>query len=299
MKSMRLSTCWLGLLLALWSGLVAGQTQELTPRFIQIDLGREYGFFSKSPAYLRAISVESTANPSKTALLFFPGWPGVLWIPENLDPALWLNATRKRDFYTAKHVDYLPSKGITLVTVDCPTDQWGTSQRSADPYGCSDTYRASQQHADDVLRLITYLKEHQGIERVYVMGHSYGSVSSRWLAMRLGAGIQGSIHSASMSQVAGMRFADYGSSISRMDMDQVAAPWVYVHNQQDQCRNTEYTAAKAVAKDRLMTIRGGIPQGDPCGGGHYHSFQGRGLEVLEAVAKWINTGEVTSVSGQP
>jgi pimeloyl-ACP methyl ester carboxylesterase len=287
----------LSTLLAL--GFFSAQAQELSARFIQIDLGREYGFFSKSAAVLRAVSVESSQAPSKTALLFFSGWPGILWLPENPNLQRMLENTRSSQFYTRKHIDFVLSQGITMVSVDCPTDQWGTSQRSPDPYGCSDTYRSSEQHAKDVLRLIEHLKEHQGIEKIFIMGHSYGSVSSRWLAIRLGSQIQGSIHAASMSQVAGPRFADYGSSVWRMDMSQASAPWVFMHNEQDQCKSTEYSAAAAVAKDRLMTIRGGLALGDPCGGGHYHSFQGRELEALGAVVKWINTGVVTPISGAP
>lgn len=47
--------------------------QDLKAQLIQIDLGREFGFFSKSPAQLRAVAIESSVTPSKTALLFFPG----------------------------------------------------------------------------------------------------------------------------------------------------------------------------------------------------------------------------------
>jgi hypothetical protein len=102
-----------------------------------------------------------------------------------------------------------------------------------------------------------------------------------------------------MSYAAGMRFADYGSSISRMDMAQAKAPWVFVHNLNDQCKNTPYAPIQRVAGAQLITVRGGSPQGDPCGGGHYHSYQGREREVLDAVARWITTREITVVSGEP
>ncbi len=274
-------------------------SQDLEARLVQIDLGREYGWFSKSPAVLRAVSIAPTQAPPKTALLFFPGWPGILWLPENMQPQQMISNSPKSRFYATRHIDLFPSKGITFVMVDCPTDQWGTSQRSRDPYGCSDTYRSSEQHANDVQQLIQHLRATQGIEKFFVMGHSYGSVSSRWLAIRLGQQIQGSIHSASMTQYAGPRFADYGSSVARMNMDLATAPWIYVHNQQDQCANTAYLPNKAVAGSRLITLRGGTPEGDPCGGGHYHSYQGRELEALNAIAHWVLTGEVIPFAGEP
>jgi predicted alpha/beta hydrolase family esterase len=277
----------------------AAWAQDLKAQLIQIDLGREFGFFSKSPAQLRAVAIESSITPSKTALLFFPGWPGLLWLPENIQAERFITNAPNSRFYATRHIDLMPSKGVSFVMVDCPTDQWGSSQRSADPTGCSDSYRSSQQHAQDITRLITHLKDKQGVEKIYLMGHSYGSVSSRWLAIHLGDQIQGSIHSASMSYAAGMRFADYGSSISRMDMGQAQAPWVFVHNLNDQCKTTPYAPIKAMADTRLITVRGGTPSGDPCGGGHYHSYQGRELEVLNAVARWITSHEVTLVTGEP
>lgn len=275
------------------------QAQELEPQLIQIDLGREYGLFSKSPAVLRAISVKAENTNPKTAVLFFTGWPSILWIPEKINSQRFLKAAGRSGLYAFTKIDYLPSRGISFVAVDCPTDQWGSSFRSADPFGCSDTYRSSEQHASDITQLIKHLKEQEGVERVFVWGHSYGSVSSRWLAIRLGSQIQGSIHSASMSRVSGPRFPDFGSTIGQMDMSQVKAPWVFVHNESDACVNTSYAPIQAIAGKNLITVRGGIPEGDPCRAGHYHSYQGRELEALEAMANWMLTGKVTELVGNP
>ena len=282
-----------------WAQEAAYPSVALTETPIQLDLAREYGLVNRLPAVLRAVSIQATEKPSKTALLFFVGWPGMLWLPEHPIPNRFIDISTRNMFYAIRHLGFFPSQGISFVLVDCPTDQWGIEQRSLDPYGCSDSYRSSPQHAQDVMKLITHLRQTQGIEKIYLMGHSYGSVSSRWLAIRLGGEIQGSIHSASMTQAAGGRFTDYGSSVSRMDMTQASAPWVYVHNQQDQCRSTAYNPNWKVAGSRMMTVRGGLPEGDPCGGGHYHSYRGRELEVLQAVAKWIRTGEISATIGEP
>ena len=276
-----------------------GANVQLNAQLIQIDLGREYGFFGKSQAVLRAVSVAPKAEKPKTELLFFVGWPGLLWIPKDFDPQRFVGLSRKNGFYAMDNIDFFPSKGITFVVVDCPTDQWGTSQRSADPFGCSDTYRSSEQHATDIALLIKHLKETQEIEKIYIMGHSYGSMSSRWLAIRLGNQIQGSIHSASMSRAGGGRFTDYGSTVSKIDMTLVSAPWVFLHNKDDQCQNTTYAAAKISAVSKIISVRGGAPTGDPCGKGHYHSYQGRELDALNAVANWIQTGATPEFVGEP
>ena len=114
-----------------------------------------------------------------------------------------------------------------------------------------------------------------------------------------GSTIQGSIHSASMNSPGGGRFTDYASSVPRMDMGKATAPWVFMHHQDDQCPYTRYDAALAMAgPDKLMSVKGGIPSGDPCGGGHLHSYLGREEPVMQAVARWILTGEVTRVVGE-
>ena len=277
-------------------------TAEETPvteTLVQMDLGRPSQFSNRPSAVLRAVAIRPAQSQPKTALLFFVGWPGLLWLPEDTAPDRFQRLSQQTRFYALRHVRFFPSHNLSFVLVDCPTDQWGSEQRMPDPQGCSDAYRASPQHAEDVLRLIRHLRQTQGVEKIYLMGHSYGSVSSRWLAMRLGSEIQGSIHSASMTQAGGGRFTDYGSSVSRMDMGQVTTPWVFVHHQQDQCRNTVYAVNAAVAGSRMMTVRGGEADGNPCGGWHYHSYQGRELEVLRAVERWIRTGEVTDIVGEP
>jgi pimeloyl-ACP methyl ester carboxylesterase len=277
----------------------AVKSQALDSQLIEVDLGREYGLFSKSPALLRAVSVRQDKTQPRAAVLFFVGWPGQLWIPEKVNPERFAKAASKVQLYAMRHFDFFPSKGITFVAVDCPTDQWGGSFRSPNPTGCSDLYRASEQHASDVGLLIKRLKETQGIEKIYIFGHSYGSVSSRWLAIRLGDQIQGSIHSASMSVYAGPRYPDYGSSIAQIDMSQASAPWIFFHHQDDRCPATAYAPVQAVAGSQLTTVRGGLVDGDPCGGGHLHSYQGRELVVLEAMANWILTGTSVQFVGEP
>ena len=177
------------------------------------------------------------------------GWPGQLWIPEKIDAPRFAKAVSKVQLYALRHIDFFPSKGITFVAVDCPTDQWG-------------------------------------------------SVSSRCLAIRLGDQIQGSIHSASMSTYAGPRFPDYGSSIAQIDMSKASAPWLFFHHQNDRCPSTAFAPVQSVAGSRLTTVRGGTAEGDPCGGGHLHSYQGRELVVLKAMAHWILTGERVEFVGE-
>jgi len=273
--------------------------QGLKTELLEVDLGREFGFFSKSPAVLRAIAVSPSNTDTKEAILFFVGWPGTLWLPEKFDPQKFLELSKNSKFFMFRDINFFASKDISLVIVDCPTDQWGGG-RAVNPTGCGDSYRSSQTHADDVRKLMAQLKVNQGIEKFYVMGHSYGSISSRWLSINLGKEIDGSIHSASITHKTAPhnpQLQDFGSSLSRMDATKAASPYVFVHNQQDQCKDTQYPVIQQLAPDKLMTVKGGIAEGDPCGGGHLHSYQGRWPEVLASVYKWIKSREITPVIG--
>lgn len=276
-------------------------SQELQGQFIEIDLGREYGFFSKSPAVLRAVSIAPTTSQPKQALLFFTGWPGILWIPENFQPQRMIQNSSKSKFFLTKNIELIAAQEIVLIMVDCPTDEWGSSTRSRDPMGCGDSYRSSQRHADDVRRLMSHLKERQGIEKFYVMGHSYGTVSSRWLAANLGQEIEGSIHSASLTHLSAPqnpRLTDYGNSLPKFSNDLIKQPYLYIHNDQDKCHSNQYPSIQKIAPDKLITVKGGVAEGDPCGGGHFHSYQGREVEALSAILRWVSTREVKPVVGE-
>src|SRR5467141_996672 len=234
-----------------------------TDVLIEIDRGRTEGLFTKSPVFLRAI-LAKPAKPADTALLYFRGYPGIARIQSvadkqrNLQPFMRMN---QRIF---------EEEGIALVVMDCPTDQW--SVLDGRPTGCLDGYRASKEHADDVRSVIAKLRDEHGYSRIYVMGHSMGSVSSRWLAKNLGGEINGSIHSASMN---GPTRDGFANSVSGFSYDTIAAPVLHVHNESDACPVTPYFTVKGYAGENLVTVRGGVPGGDPCGAAHLHGFQGR------------------------
>ena len=257
-----------------------------TDVLIDIDRGRTTGLFKKSPVLQRAI-LARPATPSDTALLYFRGYPGIARIESvadksaNLQPFMRINQRMFAD------------EGIGLVVVDCPTDQWGGPGPSVT--SCLDGYRSSKEHADDVRSVIAKLRDEYGFSKIFVMGHSFGTISSRWLAKNLGSEINGSIHSASMN---GSNRLGYANSLSGFAYDAIAAPMLHVHNENDACPSTPYAAVKAYARDNLVTVRGGVPSGDPCGGTHLHSYQGREDVVVRAIISWIKTGKVDRLVGE-
>src|SRR6266571_3155340 len=81
-------------------------------------------------------------------------------------------------------------------------------------------------HGDEVRSVIARLRDEHGYSKIYVMGHSMGTISSRWLAKNLGSEISGSIHSSSMNRSARDGFAN---SVSGFSYDTIAAPVLHVH----------------------------------------------------------------------
>ena len=257
-----------------------------TDVLIEIDRGRTEGLFKRSPVFQRAI-LAKPAKPTDTALLYFRGYPGIARIQSvadkqaNLQPFMRMNQ------------QLFAEEGIALVIVDCPTDQWGVSGPRLT--SCLDGYRSSKEHADDVRSVIARLRDEHGFSKIFVMGHSLGTISSRWLAKNLGSEINGSIHSASMN---GLNRQGLANSLSGFSYDGIAAPVLHVHNENDACPYTPYSMVKEYAGENLLTVRGGVPGGDPCGGTHLHSFQGREELVVRSIISWIKTKKVDRLTGE-
>jgi hypothetical protein len=256
-----------------------------TDVLIEIDRGRSEGFFTKSPVFQRAI-LSKPATPTDTALLFFRGYPGIARIQSVTD--------KQRNLLPFMRVNQqlLQDEGIALVIVDCPTDQWGAP--GPHPSACLDGYRSSKEHADDVRSVIAKLKDEHGLTKIYVFGHSFGTISSRWLARHLGNEITGSIHSAAINTT---NPKANGYSLAGFPYNTIAAPVLHVHNENDACRGTPYSVVKEYAGDNLVTVRGGTPEGDPCGGTHLHSYLGREEVVVRSIITWIKTRKVERLVG--
>ncbi len=250
-----------------------------TDVLIEVDRGRTEGLFTKSPVFQRAI-LSKPVQATDTAVLFFRGNPGIAQIRTVEDKS------RNYQLFMRMNQHLFLNESIALVLMDCPTDQWA---------GCSESHRLSNDHADDVRSIMRVLKEQHGITKIFVMGHSMGASSSRALAKSLGNEIAGGIHSAAMNVGAKNGF---GASFSGFPYNSLAAPQLHVHNQGDACMYTPYAPVKSYAGDNLITVRGGVTEGDPCGGGHLHSHQGREELVVKAIISWIKTKKVEPVIGE-
>jgi hypothetical protein len=257
-----------------------------TDVLIEIERGRTEGIFTKSPVFQRAI-LSQPAKPTDTVLLFFRGYPGIARIQSVAD--------KERNLIPFLRIEQklLAEEGIALVVMDCPTDQWGAPGRH--PTGCYDGYRKSNEHADDVRSVMAKLRNEYGYSKIFIMGHSLGTISSRWLAKNLGSEISGSIHSASINKPTPNGFA---TSFINFPYGSITAPVLHVHHENDACGLTLYAFVKEYAGENLVSVRGGSPIGDPCEGLHFHSYRGREEVVVRAIITWIKTGKVERLVGE-
>jgi hypothetical protein len=273
----------LGLTLFLTPETIRAQTDHL----VEFNTGRTSGTVTKTPVLMRAI-LSKPIKPTDTAVLFFRGIPGYARIESVAD-----KGRNLIPFMRAGIKTFLQG-GVALVIMDCPTDQWGGAGDYL-PTACLDDYRSSKAHTDDVRGIMKKLREEHGLTKLYLLGHSQGTISSRWLALNLGNEIAGSIHSAAVNISNPKR--QYASVIN-FPYARIAAPVLHVHNENDACRGTPYGAVQAYARDNLVTVRGGTPTGDPCGGTHLHSYLGREAAASSAMLTWIRTGEFVPLIGE-
>ena len=264
-----------------------------TDVLIEVDTGRKDG--SGASVAQRAILTLPPAT-TDTVLLHFRGNPGYAMIKGLQDK---VRGGRTHSWmYKGNVQEMFMQAGIAFALVDCPTDQWGQTPKPP-ATNCLNDYRGSKQAADDVRRIMAQLKEKHGFTRFYILGHSIGTVPSRWLAINLGKDeVAGIIHSATINNHSprGPLLDVIGYLTNDFPRKAAGMPMLHLHHENDGCNVTPYDIVRRYAKDNLVTVRGGVGTGDPCAG-HLHSYEGREDAAGAAVIAWIKTGKVETYAG--
>lgn len=136
--------------------------------------------------------------------------------------------------------------------------------------------------------MVTALKQKFGAKQAYIIGTSYGTVSSSFLAKNLGDRIDGAVHTATFTDPrTGVRAV--GVPMRYFDWLQAKVPQLFVHHRDDPCDVTKYSSIQASRKDLpLITVEGSRnPRGDDCGPFTAHGFVGRERAVMHAIGDWI------------
>ena len=230
------------------------------------------------------VSKRSGTTPS-TAILLFAGYPGILKLREEAgSPAFELAGN-----FLLRARRFLNTDKTFTVAVDCPVDQWNA---------CGDEYRSSAQHVADIADVIAAVKAAHGAQQVYVVGTSYGTVSSSFLARGLAGKIDGAVHTATFTDPRSGRQA-HGAPMASFDWSKAEVPQLFIHHRDDPCELTRY--ASVVARKGnvpLITVEGvANPRGEACLAFTAHGFAGREGAVMTALQQWITERKLPAVVG--
>jgi len=231
------------------------------------------------------VSKQPGSHPD-IAVLLFAGYPGILHLRNN-NGAI---AYDLRGNFLIRARRHLLNEHIYTVMVDCPKDQWTS---------CDDRYRTSDQHAQDIATVIDKLKSDFGAEKVYLLGNSYGTESSSFLALKLGSKIDGAIHSSTFTNSSSGPNS-HGLPMWHFDWTAIKVDQLFVHHKYDSCHLTPYRGiVSRKGNAPLITIQGSKnAHGNVCESFSTHGFVGRERSAMLAIADWIGKREVQEVVGE-
>lgn len=224
------------------------------------------------------VSRRAGATPD-VAVLLFPGYPGILKLREEGGRVAYDLAGN----FLMRARRFLNTERVFTVAVDCPDDELAS---------CDDAYRASPRHAADILNVVAAVRSALGAHNIYLMGTSYGTVSSSFLARALEGRIDGAIHTATFTDP---RFGakSHGKPMAAFDWTKTRVPQLFVHHRDDPCEVTRYASVLARKGDiPLISVEGADnPRGGACQAFSAHGFVGRERAVMDAVHGWIVDGK--------
>jgi hypothetical protein len=218
------------------------------------------------------------AKAFKYGIALFPGHPGIMKLrEENGQPQFELRG----NFLVRARRHWLDEETLVVV-VDAPSDQWATFTQD---------FRTTARYGEDTSKLLAAISERYAIADWTFVGTSEGSMSA--------------FHAARMNPQLAKRLilsssvwgpARTGPGLSSAKWEQLSAPLLWVHHEDDPCEFTSYREARAYAektRSPLVTVRGGGPEkGGACQAFSFHGFVGTERDVVLAMRSWVKTGAV-------
>lgn len=149
--------------------------------------------------------------------------------------------------------------------------------------------RISDEHMQDIRKLVDYLKADGGLP-VWLVGTSRGTVSATAAAIRFGnSDLAGVVLTSSV-----VSYKKVGA-VPTQDLASIQIPVLVVHHELDACPICQPHEVPAIVKGlknapfkKLVMMNGGQnPSGDPCEALHYHGFVGVEKEAVALITDWI------------
>ncbi|RDK12088.1 alpha/beta hydrolase [Cupriavidus lacunae] len=270
-------------LMALWLACVSlmaiAQDAGLEERLVTVPLG--------AGSDLNLVVSKLPGSQPQVAALLFPGYPGVLKVQVAAGGA---PGYQLRGNFLVRARRHLVSDKVLTVMVDCPTARWEH---------CDDAYRTSDQYAQDIGAAIDKLKADLGVSKIYLVGTSYGTVSSAFLALKLAGRIDGAVHTATFTDPRVGKGLSHGLPMRDFNWAAVKTDQLFVHHQDDPCPLTQYRSIVARKGSLpLVTVHGTKgARGEPCEAFSAHGFVGRERAVMLAISDWMLSRNVQQAVG--
>jgi alpha/beta superfamily hydrolase len=213
-----------------------------------------------------------SATP-KVVVIAFVGGFGVIGLAGMKVPIKFSPATNFLIRFRSDLVDV----DVVEVVVDAPSDKQG-------PLGMSDEFRLGPDHLTDIRAVLADVKKRFPDARMYLVGHSRGTVSAAALVAKLGDSAQGVILMSTITNR-----DKHGPALSTFNFASIRIPVLLVHHRDDGCAPNPYYNAERLSKSfPLISVSGGDPpQSGPCDSQAAHGYFGRDAPVAQAIKNWM------------
>lgn len=205
-------------------------------------------------------------------IVAFVGGNGVIGLADRKIPIAFTPAT---NFLIRIRSD-LVDRDFAEVVVDAPSDKPA-------PMGMSDEFRLGPEHLADIRAVIADIRKRFPEARIYLVGHSRGTVSAAALAAKLDS-VQGVV----LASTATNRDRQ-GPALSTFNFASIKIPVLLIHHRDDGCTTNPYYNAERLAKSfPLISVKGGDPpQSGPCDSQAAHGYWGKDVAVAKAMKAWM------------
>lgn len=224
------------------------------------------------------ISRRQGAPEGSTLVVLLPGYPSV--VRPEMGNGVMMNSSLNGNFLIRARRHLVTEQVMTLL-VDCHT-QIGDV--------CKPAYQASSERYQHVKAVIDAAKRKlPGIQAVYLLSTSAGSISSAFMALHGQTQFAGVIHTASIDPTA---FRSY-TQLANFDYSAIKIPQAFIHHVEDPCSITQYQYIRKVSDKYqvpLISVSGGGDyRGHPCMAFTQHGFRNKEVTVMQHILKMLNS----------
>lgn len=160
---------------------------------------------------------------------------------------------------------------------------------------CTQKYQSSKQRFSHLKTLIDDVKsKNNSIKDVWIVGTSFGTITSGFSALHGQDYFNGAIHTATIDPTAEKSYP----VLSELNYKETRIPQLFVHHKNDGCSKSGFKYISDVSTSTgipLITVTGGYGwKGDVCQGMTAHGFKGKEEEVMKSMLSNIRTKQFKS-----